>query len=481
MKTTKYITIALLGVTALACNKTEFDDFDSVNGGSANFSNYIAVGNSLTQGYQDNGLHNEYNQQDNSFPAIIAKQMGVNFVQPTVLGANGSGYLRLTSLKPTLLNIPAASGWNNWDKNIKYNNLGVSGIRLTDCVPTPGGFMSATINQVITDLNPYGKFLDFGSIVSSKSYLDNVKNSGATFFTCWLGNNDVLGWATAGGDDGEITIAGIPIPIKTSNLTDPAIFRSKYDSILGAFQTMGAKGVCATIPDVTSIPFFTTVPHNPVPLDQQTVTMLNSSYAAYNGGIDLALANSLITPAEAASRKINFTVGSNNKLVIIDEDLTDLTGLNSALINIRQATSEDLIVLKASSDIGRVLNNDPTKIYGVSIPFADSLVLTKTEVLTVQNHTNLLNNEIRASASAHGVAIADMHSFLFTLRSGLVFDGVAVDAKFIEGGAFSLDGVHPNSRGYAMVANKFIEVINNTYGSNIRPVPIQNYRGIIFP
>lgn len=425
MKTTKYISIALIGLTFVACTKTEFDDFESLNSGTANFSNYIAVGNSLTQGFQDNGLHNEFNQQNNSYPAILAKQMNTNFLQPTVLGADGSGYLKLTSLAPDIDNVPAASGWNNWDNNKKYNNLGISGIRLTDCVPTNGSTFSPTINQVITSQNPYGKFLDFGSLFSPVTYLEHVKNSNATFYTCWLGNNDVLGWATSGGDDGEINISGIPIPIKTSELTPVAVFRAKYDSIMGAFEKMGAKGVCATIPDVTSIPFFNTV----------TLAAIGAEVWITEGPY------------------------SNNPG------------------NVRKATPDDLILLSTKDKFSTTTGHG----FVQANPLTHEEVLDKDEVAVVRNHTVLLNNEIKASANAHGAAIADMHEYMFSLKSGMTFDGVAFDAKFIEGGAFSLDGVHPNTRGYALVANKFIEVINQAYGSNLRPVMVHDYRGIIFP
>jgi hypothetical protein len=32
---------------------------------------------------------------------------------------------------------------------------------------------------------------------------------------------------------------------------------------------------------------------------------------------------------------------------------------------------------------------------------------------------------------------------MFELQAGMTFDGVDYTAKYIEGGAFSLDGVHP--------------------------------------
>ena len=34
------------------------------------------------------------------------------------------------------------------------------------------------------------------------------------------------------------------------------------------------------------------------------------------------------------------------------------------------------------------------------------------------------------------------------------------------GSAFSLDGVHPTARGYALLANEFMKAIDVTYGSN---------------
>ncbi len=493
MKKIIYIPLVIAAAVTVSCTKTQYKDFDAVSSGSADFTNYISVGNSLTQGYQDGGLHNEYQQQANSYPAIIAKQMGVNFVQPMVDGAgSGHKFLQALNVTPTITDVApdsrfdfgnpsigqAGTGWATWSTTTKYNNLGMAGIKLTDCVPTVGNPLSPNINQFITSFNPFGTFLDFGSALSPRSYLQSVKESNATFFTCWLGNNDVLGWALAGGSNSPITIPLLST-INTSELTPVTVFRNKYDSILGAFQTMGAKGVCATLPDVTSIPFFTTVPYNPIPLDATSAASLNAGYASYNSGLDGLVTAGMITASEAAQRKINFVAGDSNAIVIMDESLTDLTAVNPAMVNMRQATAADLILLTASSDIGRVFS--PTQIYGLSVPFADSLVLTATEVNTVKNHTALINNEIRSSAAAHNDAVVDMNAYMVTLKSGMTFDGVDYTAKYIAGGAFSLDGVHPNTRGYAIIANKFIETINAAYGSNLHPVAVQNYRGIIFP
>ena len=63
---------------------------------------------------------------------------------------------------------------------------------------------------------------------------------------------------------------------------------------------------------------------------------------------------------------------------------------------------------------------------------------------------------------------------------GITADGYNVTNAFITGGGFSTDGVHPSPRGYALIANKFIEAINAKYGSNLKGVSLYDYR-ILFP
>ncbi|HLK98198.1 MAG TPA: hypothetical protein VK364_10550, partial [Hymenobacter sp.] len=242
--------LALLGLSITACQPDLEGDIKS-SAGTADFSRYIAVGNSLTAGFSDNGLYLE--GQLNSFPNILAQQFstigGGEFNQPLFTEAqrNGSGYLRLTGFTstgaPTTatvtndLAVRSASPvlFTRFDGRV--DNLGVPGIRLAD-IQTPGyGSVQG---------NPY-----FERITAPSNplltYFQRVKAEAATatFFTNWLGNNDVLGYATTGGIGGVIT------------RTDT--FTLKNSRIINALTANGAKGAVATIPDVTNVPFFTTV------------------------------------------------------------------------------------------------------------------------------------------------------------------------------------------------------------------------------
>ena len=86
----------ILPLAALVACEPEIDEVD-FNSGSADFSKTVAVGNSLTAGYQSGAL--SLDGQINSLPAIIANQMkevgGGDFTQPLLTGelaTNGAGF-----------------------------------------------------------------------------------------------------------------------------------------------------------------------------------------------------------------------------------------------------------------------------------------------------------------------------------------------------------------------------------------------------
>ena len=71
--------------------------------------------------------------------------------------------------------------------------------------------------------------------------------------TFWLGNNDVLGYATSGGTSENI--------VGTVGPTPSTIFQQLYGQALGALRAAlpHAKILVGNIPDVKAIPFFTTI------------------------------------------------------------------------------------------------------------------------------------------------------------------------------------------------------------------------------
>jgi hypothetical protein len=204
-----------------------------------------------------------------------------------------------------------------------------------------------------------------------------------------------------------------------------------------------------------------------------------NGYGLYNGALQLALANNLITPAEATRRTIAFHPGAGNAVVIVDSYLTDLSALG--IPSYRQATAEDLIVLPASSFIGTTVGGNPTQVNGVSVPLADKWVLSKDEVNEVQTATDAYNATIFAAKEANGLAFVNAKDIMTQLTTTGIVDGAyTMTSTYVTGNAFSLDGVHPSPKGYALIANKFLKAINETYGSNFKGVNLGGYR-ILFP
>ena len=326
--------------------------------------------------------------------------------------------------------------------------------------------------------NPY--YARFSSSETS-TVIGDAAGQAPSFFTLWIGSNDVLGYATAGGAGVDQTGNLDPSTYGSTDITDPTAFAGIYDGLLQTLTAGGAGGAIANLPDVTTIPFFTTVPYNPVPLDAATADLLNTAYAAYNGGLAQLQLLGAISAEEVARRTISFAEGETNAVVLIDEDLTDLTGFNPALINMRQATAEDLLVFTSQTIIGTLANpNDPTSINGVAVPLADQWVLTPEEQDAVSTALNAYNQTIAALAAQYDLALVDANGYLVTVANeGVVLsDGSLLTADYGTGGGFSLDGVHPSPRGYALLANLFIEAINERYGSNLPGVEPLDYTGL---
>ena len=491
----KYIAVLALGL--VAC-EPEFDnpidESGTYSSGSADFSTYVAVGNSLTAGFMDGTVFRS--GQQNSYPNIMAEKFafagGGAFTQPSYdddVNDSGGFLLQGNPLPgfgtrlvidasqggPEPLNVSPTMELSNLQQTA-YNNMGIPGAKIFHLAFPGYGNIAGLPNA-----NPY--YIRHATAPNA-TVIEDATSLSPTFFTLWIGNNDILSYATSGGVGVDQTGNQNILSYGFNDITDPGVFAFTYQGLVDELIANGAKGVVATLPDVTSIPYFTTVPYNPIPMDAQTAAFVNSGYATYNGGLQFALGNGLITAAEVAQRTIAFSAGQN-AVVIIDEDLTNLTGFG--IPSYRMTTIDDLLILPSSGFIGTLANPaDPTSVNGVGVPLADNWVLTSTEVATVRAARDAYNNIILSIAATNDLGVADMSSKLEELVSGLrTADGQVYTNNYFDGSSaaistalFSLDGVHPNSRGYAIVADEFIRVINEKFGAEVPRVTAGYYPGV---
>ncbi|HLS12263.1 MAG TPA: hypothetical protein VK050_08875 [Flavobacteriaceae bacterium] len=504
MKLLHKIFIASAFLALVAC-ETDFDnkvtDEGFYNSGSADVSAFVAVGNSLTAGYADNALYKT--GQENSFPNILASRFafvgGGEFKQPMMadnyggllLGGNKIAEPRMVlsfdadgNAAPTVLDKTPTTEVSDHLSGT-FNNLGVPGAKSFHlAAPGYGNVAGVATGQA----NPY--FARFASSENATVIQDAVAVD-ATFFSLWIGNNDILSYATSGGVGEDQTGNMDPTTYGGNDITDPMVFASVYSGLLEGLTANGAKGVVANIPDVTTIPYFTTVPYNAVPMDEATAAMVNANFELYNDQVlPLMVGAGVISPEEAALREIEFSAGQNAP-IIVDKDLTNLTdilisqGIDPTTAHLvgqlRQANAEDLLLLPSSSVIGTLADpSNPMSIMGVAVPLPDEIVLTKKEQVLVHTAMVSYNATIQALASQHELAFVDANALLRQLADGgLSYDAGMLTSDYVTGGAFSLDGVHPTARGYAFIANEMVKAIESTYGADLPKVNIGEFPTIM--
>lgn len=515
----KKIIISTLAVSALFFTTSCENDFDTdvkdiqVTKGDADFTKYVALGNSLTSGYRDGALYAD--GQNESYPSMIAQQMklvgGGDFKQPLMPDNNGGlllatplGTLQIANTKlfinsfidgsPDLKNANGnvATTLTNTVLTGPFNNMGVPGAKVAHLLADNYGNVQGVAAKTA---NPY--FVRFASEPGT-SVIKDFKKQSPTFFSLWIGNNDALLYALAGAD-------------ATAETLTPAVqFAQYYNALVNEIASTNAKGVIANIPSVTSIPALTTIPVNPLTaavLGNGNVTAGNATIDALNAQVYGPLSQ-ILTALGAGDRIKPLSKTAANPLLIKDESLaplnTQITAAATASGNptlmalaaylgatygqARQAKTGDLVPLTTKAAIG-TLQALPAGVpaslgaRGIAYPFADNYILTGTEVTEINTTIDAYNVAIKAAATAKGYAFVDANKKMSELgsQSGISFDGVKYTAKFVTGGAFSLDGVHLTGRGYGMIANEFIKSINATYKSNLPQVDPNKYSGVKFP
>ena len=176
------------------------------------------------------------------------------------------------------------------------------------------------------------------------------------------------------------------------------------------------------------------------------------------------------------------------------------------LPNLRQATPNDSILLTSLGGIGVELDGNPLTTVGVSVPLglsddpgtvfdpaslfspgviaaADAAILTEAELQLLEDNIAAYNNIIETRVAQDSrIALYDAAADLADLSDadGLSFGTGSITSEFVFGGGFSLDGVHPTATGYAVVANGFIDAINDEFNANLQRVDPNERTRIFF-
>lgn len=531
MKKFNYISLAFLSLIFLgACeqevmtltqpepNTTNINPDPCAGGaGTANFTKFVALGNSFVAGVQGGALFTD--GQDNSLAAIVNKQLAcaggtATFNQPSIRASLGwnlfitqpflsnpanpvLGRLRLqgTPPRPT----PQAYAPGNLEAvpnpspgvNPPFQYAGSAGAVATNqlnnfSVPaiTVGQTLTATAGDWANP-NPALGFTPFyarfASVPGTSTILSDAASAQGTFGLVWLGLDDFFLYAAFGGDP---TLA----PLTSNGDFATRLGAVFAHPIIGLFTTSpDMKAVIGNFPDIFKMPHFTSVPWNAIAFtaaDQAKIDGANAGYAPYNAGLDAAFGGGLITADERDRRKVNFAIGANG-IVLEDESLTDLSGLG--LPSIRQATSADIFPLATGSILGtEATPGNPATTWGVGKALTDRYAIIPAEKDAINAARAAFNATVTGVVAANTtkLALADVDAALnalITAQAG-IYNGVTITPNINPPtGIYSEDGVHPNTRGYAFLANVFIDAINAKFGSTIPRANLAKYSATGLP
>lgn len=489
-----YIWALLMIVALSSCEQGKYDrEIEppiEVVSGEADFTNYVALGNSSTAGLADGALF--IASQDNSYPNLMAQKMaltgGGEFTQPYMNDNIGGLLLAGTQIPgpfgPRLffdgIGLGALPGPPTTETtNIQpgpYNNMGVPGARSFHLL-APGYGNIANLQLGLA--NPY--FVRMASSPDA-SVLGDAMAANPTFFTLRIGANDVLGYASSGGDG-------------SSEITDKNVFDGSMAAVIGNLSSTGAKGIVANISNILKHPFFTAVPFDPLtpsnPDYAQQIPLLNGAYAQLN----MAFA-----AIGFPDRSVVFSETEASPIVIFDESLVNISGpLKQALMfggldeltatllsnqygQSRQANSGDIILLTSQSAIAEV-NTDyfqylvglgvppefagQLSVNGLTYPLSDNYVLVPSEQTEINEANMAFNQTIEQLAANAGLPVFDAFTLLNDIsENGYSSNGFTVTGDFLTGGLFSLDGIHLTARGNAILANEMLKLIDANYDSN---------------
>ena len=388
--------------------------------GSADFTTFVAIGDSYGAGYANNSL-NERHQQF-SWPAIIAKQAGLRlcgptatatehcFAQPLVSYPGIGPEMVLTSLAPTIVTLPGSGTPFMTTFGRPYNNLSIPGATVRDVNTITGREQNPT-----RGVERLAQFILRGL----GTEVDQAIALHPTFIAIWIGGNDFLGAATSG------------TPALLTSVDD---FRTQYNAMLDRL-TAGAPNagmVVGNLPTTPNVPYLTTIPR--VVVDLQRRPVLGPDGAPIP--LIYTAANGQVAPIPAGS------------FVLLHAQTKLQTGVGFPAF------------LRAVPPFNQLP--------GVGTPLADTDVLTGDELTAITNRVTEFNGIIQTAATQRNIPVADIRGLFDAVAGGHFFVGpFNITPAYVLGGFFSLDGVHPTDLGYLLFANQYIRAINEAYDTDI--------------
>ena len=443
----KKILISILIIASIVLLSSACDEYNELTApppvdlGSANFSSFVSIGNSLTMAEQSSSVYEA--SQMYSFGKLIANQVATTYEQATFSDPGTGGRLEIAEFDvtsgspvPVIYTNPNTGSPTNLTYPAPYNNLGIKGAFLYDVLNATSASTCYTANFGVP--NPL-----FDAVLRGNgTQLQQAIAQQPTLITLWIGNNDILAFATRG---------GLFPP------TDPGVFQTQYTQMLTALQGTGAQIIIGGLPNGLLTPYFNTV------------------------GPQVGFA---IQGIPSAQGLVYQTTGAPGIAVASSTDLIN----GDAYITLSGSSAAGLLgdtngIYYTENGIPVPPNVNTSFPFGLTPenPFPNGLVLDPTEItayLALRDGYNQIISGL-ATQPQFNFYVINWDGLFNSLASssGLEVNGVVFTNSYVSGNFFSLDGIHPTSQGYGIIANEFISAINSKYGSTIPAVDVSTIPG----
>ena len=434
------LTCILMLSAVSSCDRFSGLGVDPIEPGIADLSNYLAVGNSFTAGYQNNALYRS--GQEYSYPNLLARQFRTpqEFIQPYISDPGLGNRIELTSLNPleTRVNPEQGQPVNQGEK--PFHNLGIPGGLLVDYA-NPNNI--GNLKERATDPD-HPAFNPFYQIVIQPSELsksaprihNEVVALNPTLVTFWMGTNDIMGFVASGGEG--------------SSFTDPATFAQLYQLSAQLLASLETDVVVYTVPRATSLPFVFNLRRD---LRNDNLISFNQSTGVWE-----------LTTGQGSLPIYIRTDGGTRKMQLFDFPLMSASGYFSAVF-----TGEIAPPVTSDTAIPDFLVLDGP----VSGGSGDS------ELALALGAVNQYNTAIRSIANSAGFLVMDAQVLFSTVAGEFLSEGGGYASgsgtlRPIPGELFSFDGIHTGNVGNAVLANETIKLLNSNFGSNIPLIDISS-------
>ena len=398
--------------------------------GGGMFQNYVALGNSITAGYQSSGINDSL--QRRSYAALLAAQMGTRYAYAQLAGRGCAPPVAnfLTQARAGTGSTAATCDLRTPSTSDLLNNVGVPGATVADLTADNG----STASNILTSL-----------ILGGQTQVEKALAIDPTFASIWIGNNDVLAAAVSGV---LVPMAGVS-PGVTSQANFETAYNAAIDQLTGGAPNL--EGALVGVVKVTNAPIlFPAAALLPA-------TAANPAYVGFRAATGY-------NATGTAGQQMNLTVDAN------------CTG-STALVSFRLASA--IASFRTNPTTPPAGAHPPhvacgTNTVGLPATVGEIFILTPAEITALTDAVNAYNTYISGKANTLGWAYMNPNQALDSLKAlGQIpqFPNLA-SATATFGAWISLDGAHPSSQAHRLITNYMIDAINSKYATSLAKISV---------